>query len=674
VVDATAGARLARRAVVAAAVVSVALLAGVGLLRGSGPGSAHLPRADRVVIVSVPGLRWDDLAAVDAPNLDALAAGSALLSVRSIGTETSLLEGYLALGAGNRLDAARPGALDVVAQRCVPDLVVLADGEADDELTGAEAGALGTALRAAGRSTATFGSPDTLAALMDDRGCVGARGAASAATFDADVTLVELGGLRTAQSAAERSSAIRSIDEQLGRLAPPANAAVVLVAPAATGDRGEVLVAGARDLPGIRATGQLVSASTRRAGYVQLIDVAPTVLDLLGIEAPDAMSGTPWQVSGVGTTPVTARAAHLADLADRVAFRDRAVGPVSVILVVLTALCGLAGLAGRARVARGLAPIVAAYLSIAFLTGLVAYDELPLDFVVVAIPVLAALVAAVVVGATSRWGAHVPVTVLLGALWAVLAVDVVTGGRLQINTPLGYSPTVAGRFQGLGNLASGLVAAAALVVAVAPAATRLRRVPAAAVPWWAAWVGGVTLVVVAAPAFGSDVGGTLAVAPAFAGLLAVLTSRRIGVRRALLVLGATVALVVALAFVDLARPASSRTHLGRFLHDLLHGDGGLIIRRKLHGNLAILTSSFWSPVLVVALVVLAAIAWRRRAQVRRALEGRLAVRAFLAGFAIVAVLGFALNDSGLAVPAVMLNVAIPWLVVTMLPPVPRAGR
>jgi hypothetical protein len=50
------------------------------------------------------------------------------------------------------------------------------------------------------------------------------------------------------------------------------------------------------------------------------------------------------------------------------------------------------------------------------------------------------------------------------------------------------------------------------------------------------------------------------------------------------------------------------------------------------------------------------------------------VRAFLAGFAIVAVLGFALNDSGLAVPAVMLNVAIPWLVVTMLPPVPRAGR
>ena len=40
----------------------------------------------------------------------------------------------------------------------------------------------------------------------------------------------------------------------------------------------------------------------------------------------------------------------------------------------------------------------------------------------------------------------------------------------------------------------------------------------------------------------------------------------------------------------------------------------------------------------------------------------------------MAVLGFALNDSGLAVPAVMCNVAVPWLVVTMLPVVKRAGR
>jgi hypothetical protein len=197
------------------------------------------------------------------------------------------------------------------------------------------------------------------------------------------------------------------------------------------------------------------------------------------------------------------------------------------------------------------------------------------------------------------------------------------------------------------------------------------RVPQAS---WAMWVGAVTAIAVAAPAFGSDVGGTLAIVPAFAGLVAVLAGRTIRVRSALVVAVVTVALVVALAFADRARPESSRTHLGRFLDQLLDGDGGLVVRRKLHGNLAILTSSFWSFVLIAVVVAVAAVAWRRREVVRRGLGDRPAERAFLAGFVIVAVLGFALNDSGLAVPAVMLNVVVPWLVVSLLPVVERRGR
>jgi hypothetical protein len=157
-------------------------------------------------------------------------------------------------------------------------------------------------------------------------------------------------------------------------------------------------------------------------------------------------------------------------------------------------------------------------------------------------------------------------------------------------------------------------------------------------------------------------------------LVAVLAGRRIRLRSASVVAVATVGLVVALAFVDRARPESSRTHLGRFLDQLLDGDGGLIVRRKLHGNLAILTSSFWSFVLIAVLLAIVLFGWRRRDAWRRALADRPAERAFLAGFVIVAVLGFALNDSGLAVPAVMLNVVVPWLVVSVLPVVERRGR
>ena len=179
---------------------------------------------------------------------------------------------------------------------------------------------------------------------------------------------------------------------------------------------------------------------------------------------------------------------------------------------------------------------------------------------------------------------------------------------------------------------------------------------------------------VAAPAFGSDVGGTLAIVPAFAGLLTVMAGRRLRLWRSVLVGLSTIGVVTALAFVDRSRAPSSRTHLGRFLDELIDGDGWLIIRRKLHGNLSILTSSFWSIVLVVVVAGTVAGAWRRRERLVAVLDGHPVVRPFLTGFAIVAVLGFALNDSGLAVPAVMCNVAVPWLVVTMLPVVKRAGR
>ena len=61
-----------------------------------------------------------------------------------------------------------------------------------------------------------------------------------------------------------------------------------------------------------------------------------------------------------------------------------------------------------------------------------------------------------------------PALVLVKANWLLQVVDVALGSRLQLNTPFGYSPIVAGRFQGFGNLAFAILAAGALVVATGP--------------------------------------------------------------------------------------------------------------------------------------------------------------------------------------------------------------
>ena len=685
-------------AIASVVAVLVAVMAVVGFASGSGPSSAGLGRTDTVLVVSVPGLRWQDLAATDTPSLDALMPARALLSVRAIGPRTTAVEGSLTVGAGNRIEAPDDTAR-LVDGRCIPGVLDAAARSADDELNGAVAGALGDRLRRLGVTTTVHGSPSAIGALMGTDGCVDRYVAPEVAwqgSVGEGVTLVEFGGLESTEIAAERARIIAEVDEQIAGIEVPREALVLVFAPMAPFGEPEVTVAGARPAHGGGDDGDtLVSATTRRAGYVTLPDVAPAILAALGddpADLPASMNGTEWRTTAADASPeASAHVARLADLAERVLMRDRLVGPVSVVLVVLIVLCGAAALAGRARLARTLAPIVVGYPTVTFVSGLVAFHQLPLSFVVVMTPLVSAVLASVAVNAFQRMGRWAPVGMLAALLWGVLVVDVVTGGRLQINTPLGYTPTVAGRFQGFGNLSFGLVAVASVVTAVLafqhlcdravpggaggtggaepppPADRRLPVVLAAA-------VGAITTVAVAAPGFGSDVGGTLAIVPTFAVVVALVAGRRIGWRRALVTGAATVVVVGVLAVIDLARPAETRTHLGRFLDDLLNGDGGLVIRRKLDSNLAILTSSFWSFVLIGVVAAVFVAAWRRRESVRVALDRRPALRVFLVGFAVVATLGFALNDSGLAVPSIMLSVAVPWVVASVVEVVRRVGR
>jgi hypothetical protein len=664
----------------------------------SGLSSVSVPHADRVVIISVPGLRWQDLAALDTPGLDRDLSAAAMLSVRSIGSETSVLEGYLALNAGNRIEIAPPSPVSLrpvpsntgrPGSACLPHVVADATTSANDDLNGAHPGALGSALAEQGIATAVFGESRAIAGLMDASGCVGRFGAIADLASLPDlfgigtVTMLEYAGLESTNVASERTSIIDAIDASVANLDLATDTQVIVVAPAAVNDAAEVTVVGLRSGAGGAeiASTPLVSASTRRAGYVTLTDIAPTVLQVLGIDVPAAMSGTTMTlVAASDAAGAPGSAAAFADVAERVKFRDRAVGPVSVAFVALVVLCALSVLVRRARLARSLAAVIMVYPTLTYLSGLVAYHRLPLSFYVVIILTGSVVIAAAATSLVGRFGAWAATTVLAAALWLTLGVDVVTGGALQINTPFGYTPTIAGRFQGLGNVAFGFVASAAMIVAVLgllvlradSAAGMSRRV------WWSVWLAGwtgvVTIVAVAAPTFGSDVGGTLAVVPAFGLLVLSATGRRVGWRRALLAVGAGVAAMVALAAIDYARDPAAQTHLGRFVGDLLHGDGPLVLRRKLRGNIAILTSSVWSVLLVIVIVV--GVTWcsRHRSMLQSAMAARPYARVFLVGWGTAAVLGFALNDSGIAIPAVMGSIALAWLVGAVVPVRKRVPR
>ncbi len=238
----------------------------------------------------------------------------------------------------------------------------------------------------------------------------------------------------------------------------------------------------------------------------------------------------------------------------------------------------------------------------------------------------------------------------------VLGGDVLLGSRLQLGSVFGQNPTVGGRFYGFGNTSFALYGLAVLVVVAAVAGLaggrRIGR-------WGAAVIALAVLVAALAlealPGLGADFGGPPGLL--LGGLLVIALSislRLTPVRVAVAVVGAGV-LVVGVAVLDWLRPADSRTHLGDFVETVVSGEAGEVVGRKVAQNLANLGSP---PLVAMALatVVLVVVAWRRGW--RPSPAGGIVLR----GAAVLALVGFAVNDSGLVIPAFVAVVLAPLLV------------
>ena len=167
------------------------------------------------------------------------------------------------------------------------------------------------------------------------------------------------------------------------------------------------------------------------------------------------------------------------------------------------------------------------------------------------------------------------------------------------------------------------------------------------------------------PGLGSDFGGPPALVPAFAYLALRVAGVRITWRRVLAVAVGTVAVLALVAVGDWLRPSDRRTHLGRFVQTVLDGGGWDVVTRKASQNLDIVTSApiqLLLPFIAVGIGVVLARPHRWRLDpLAVAYERSPALRPALGALAVLLVLGFAVNDSGAAIPPVAAMLALPLL-------------
>ena len=444
--------------------------------------------------------------------------------------------------------------------------------------------------------------------------------------------------------------------------------------------------------PGFSPGTRLASPSTRRTGVVSNFDVAPTVMDVLGLKPAAEMDGRPVE-SGSAKS----------DLAGLQRYSERATGAsacrktmVRVYTITSMSLAGLLFVVMLLRedtVRRR--RFFWTFILLAILAG-------PLIFLIVpsfAVPALWWLVAAEILGCALLGGllslmllklrqppsakvdtgeeepdcsvpglwttAARPLAVLCGATLAVVLVDMVFGGRLMSFSAFGSDVMMGDRYYGMGNLYSGFAIGAALLFACLLPVVLGERLDK---PWKRYALSGAVLAVTAFilgfGRIGADFGGLLMILTGSLIALMKFDGGRIGLKRAAVIVTVIVVCVVLFVGLDIMLPGAA-SHAGRAVSGAAgsRGVGSLFTTagRKLALNWTLTFTSIWRLLLLILFVACMALNWRYH--LFRRLKGEVPyLYAAFVGMAVAIPVGWLVNDSGIeAAAALSVFLFVPYL-------------
>ncbi|GGN51094.1 hypothetical protein FHR83_003894 [Actinoplanes campanulatus] len=652
--------------------------------------------ADYVIVAGAAGLRWEDLDPQRTPALwqEATEGSVGWLSVRSGHEVTCPSDGWLTLGAGNyaawdtravpgRCPAAEPRLTqpDGIGANLTDQPNVVRTNQ--NKLPyGTTPGALAESVRcsvavgpgAAIAAARPFGRvdryvpelPEDPAKLLGD--CV--------------LNFVDLGTITG--EGAEREAAVAAADRTLARVLaarPPRSLMLIAgLADTATTSRLHVAIA---EGPGWEG-GWLTSAGTGREGYLQLVDLAPTVLSALGRPAPEKL------FAGYAATVLPGRPGDPGEAmqgdrdADRRAIAQRGVAEIFfTVLAIVQLLLFAAVIPVLIRARRHAGPLGPPLPP----RRLVVLAELALIAAGLAIP--AALLADVV----PWWGSEHPAwmfgsaTAVLMAggtllirlapryertLWPmaavaavsvlVVAVDLITGSRLQLNGVAGYSAIHGIRYAGLGSVGLGVFVAGLLLLAGSLAQWVSRRWR----PLVVVTFGGLGVVMVGSPYLGADPVGAIAVTAGVCVAAAISTGGWLTFPRFAWAAMTGVAVTITFAVLDLSRAPLEQGTLGRFLTALGDGTAGPAMQRAAAANGLALLDSPLSLLALFGAAMLVFCQFSPWGGLNRVYGLHPAVRAGVAGTVVATLIAGVLGGTALGVAGAAAAAAVPVAVLTAL--------
>jgi hypothetical protein len=714
-------------AAAAAALVIAGVVIGAVVAGTSGPPAARATKdlTGSIVVIGTSGLSWNDASAGATPALWSLMRNGATgdLSVRSVHANTCPVDGWLTLSAGEQAGDTSRGAAPSHNEGAKPPCRALPEQLSagtvprwHEYLAAASANSFEASLGLLGDEVASHGGCIQAVGPGAALGAARANGVVDryqpydgstlvAALASCPLTLIDVGPVRdpadvdpqdASQPTTARANQVAAVDARVAAVlkAAPSGTDVVLASLADAGVTERlrlIAVTGPRF-----GSGTLVSTSTRQPGLVQLADLTPTILEHLGIPRPPQLGGTPLEFvpsDGNSNQSATKRlralldydeASHAVHSIVEPFFYGLVLAQIAIYLIVAVLWRRRSGDLPRhdsrtmpqrtrlLRIARRVAVVASTVPVSTFLANLLPWWRFSVPFVsvVASVAVFAALISMLALLGPWRRSLLGPVVVVCVMTTTVLAADVMAGSRLQLSSLLGLQPLIGGRFYGMGNVTFAVFATATLILCTAVGNHLLPvlapRLAAAAV----AAIGMAAVIVDASPSWGSDIGGPPALLPGVILLVLAILQIRLNWRRLLAIAGGIFMFLVLLSLLDWIRPAESRSHLGRFVQTALDGGAWSIISRKIGQNMDLLLGNPLSWLIPFGLVLLTYMLARpdsRAARpLRRAIRRVPLLRTGLIAVLVMWVIGFALNDSGTAIPPVGVTLAFPLVIAIAL--------
>jgi len=423
--------------------------------------------------------------------------------------------------------------------------------------------------------------------------------------------------------------------------------------------------------------GYLSSSSTQRNGLVTNLDVAATVLDILGLDAPVEVLGNSFVADG-SADDISTRIDRLTEMNATAVAIDSAKAPIINGFIALTTLILLLATIILLR-ARHWAPRTVKWVVSVFEAMLLLVLTVPLSSTLMfifdstpgstgaAVLWLGVTMALLFVGAMLlrklTASIRLPIAALSLLTAGVIMVDQWVGAPWSFTAFLGYSPLLGARYYGLGNEGAALLLGASLVgLSMLFDEYPDSRGTALGRRWGIPAMGLAVVATSAAPFLGANVGVVVWGVAAFVVAWALMNGYRLSWKVALVGLLAIVVLLGVFSFVDLMAGDGSQTHLGRAWESAGEGGAGelwLIVVRKVETNLRVLTHTNWAYLLVVVLAVLGFMRWKPQGDFAETLADNPYFSDAMAACLVGGLAAYFTEDSGIVIPAmIMLYVGV----------------